>query len=92
MSHGQDALFARVDALLARPDELPPPAERKRLREAAKVTQQELAEVFEVRRESIRAWETGRSEPKAPKRQAYARLLEGWATKYPTPTPASVPA
>ncbi|GLF94878.1 telomere-associated protein Tap [Streptomyces yaizuensis] len=92
MSHGQEALFARVDALLARPDELPPPAERKRLREAAKVTQQELAEIFEVRRESVRAWEAGRSEPKAPKRQAYARLLEGWSAKYPAPTAPAIPA
>ncbi|KJY42613.1 hypothetical protein VR41_06995, partial [Streptomyces sp. NRRL B-1568] len=85
MTIEQDALFARVDALLARPEDLPEPTERKRLREAARVTQQELADIFEVRRESVRAWEAGRSEPKPPKRQAYIRLLEGWAAKYPAP-------
>ncbi|GAA3078537.1 helix-turn-helix transcriptional regulator [Streptomyces olivoverticillatus] len=57
MTIEQDALFARVDALLARPEDLPEPTERKRLREAARVTQQELADIFEVRRESVRAWE-----------------------------------
>ncbi|WP_246102523.1 telomere-associated protein Tap [Streptomyces piniterrae] len=79
----QDELFSRVDALLARPDELPPPAERKRLRRAAKVTQDELAAVFEVRRETFAAWEAGRNEPKPAKRAAYIRLLAGWAAKYP---------
>jgi DNA-binding XRE family transcriptional regulator len=99
MPNERDQLLAAVDALLARPNELPPPAERKRLRGAAGVTQGELAEVFGVRRETVVGWETGRSDPRPPKREAYARLLEGWAAKYPAgtgepsaPEPAPAPA
>ncbi|MGK5501431.1 helix-turn-helix transcriptional regulator, partial [Streptomyces sp. URMC 125] len=83
MPNERDQLLAAVDALLARPNELPPPAERKRLRRAAGVSQGELADVFGVRRETVLGWESGRSEPRPPKREAYARLLEGWAERFP---------
>ncbi|GAA2446115.1 telomere-associated protein Tap [Streptomyces macrosporus] len=96
MPNERDRLLAAVDALLTRPNELPPPAERKRLRTAAGVTQGELADVFGVRRETVAGWETGRSEPRPPKREAYARLLEGWAARYPAeagdPGPERAPA
>jgi DNA-binding transcriptional regulator YiaG len=85
----REELFHRVDAVLEQSEELPPPDERRRLRKAAKMTQQALADLFGVRRESVRAWESGVSEPRSPKREAYARLLAGWGTKYPAVPDAS---
>ncbi|MER6353788.1 helix-turn-helix domain-containing protein [Streptomyces sp. NPDC001634] len=81
----QDELFAAVDSLLAGEPELPLPAERARLREAAGVTQARLAQVLRTTTQTVKNWENGRSEPRPPRRQAYQRLLEGWAAKYPQP-------
>jgi hypothetical protein len=39
----EEELFANIDALLAEEPQLPPPAERARLREAAGITQARLA-------------------------------------------------
>ncbi|MET9608642.1 helix-turn-helix domain-containing protein [Streptomyces sp. NPDC006512] len=93
----QTALFAAVDALLeeaAAQDGLPHPDERKRLREAAGLSQDQIAKALSVRRETVTSWETGRTAPRPPKRAAYARLLEGLAALHPingvntaTPTP-----
>ncbi|MDT0322251.1 helix-turn-helix transcriptional regulator [Streptomyces millisiae] len=85
----EDELFAAVDEVLARGPILPPPAERTRLREAAGLTQEEVAQVLQARRETVIAWESGRKTPRPPRLQAYKRLLDGWAAKYPTsdPTP-----
>lgn len=33
----------------------------------------------------MKNWENGRSEPKSPRLDAYQRLLNGWAAKYPAP-------
>ncbi|MFI6158186.1 telomere-associated protein Tap [Kitasatospora sp. NPDC051170] len=76
-----------IDALLAEIDEeeLPPPAERKRLRLAAKLTRGRVAERVGVREETIWAWETGRSDPRPPQRGDYARLLRGLAARFPAP-------
>ncbi|MFJ4799136.1 telomere-associated protein Tap [Kitasatospora purpeofusca] len=78
-----------IDALLAEIDEeeLPPPAERKRLRLAAKLTRGRVAERVGVREETIWAWETGRSDPRPPQRGDYARLLRGLAARFPAPQP-----
>uniref|UniRef100_UPI00131E802A helix-turn-helix transcriptional regulator n=1 Tax=Streptomyces sp. NRRL S-1448 TaxID=1463883 RepID=UPI00131E802A len=109
MASEQDALFASVDALLAQagaPDALPEPAERKRLREAAGLSQDQVATALSVRRETITSWEAGRTEPRQPKRAAYLRLLEGLAERFPggagavdplgsvaaAPNPAPIPA
>ncbi|MEW1893401.1 helix-turn-helix domain-containing protein [Streptomyces sp. NPDC085659] len=85
MSHEEQLLFSAVDALLEQiaQDPLPPPAERKRLREAAGLSQDQIAKALRSRRESVGNWESGRSEPRPPKRAAYARLLEGLAARYP---------
>ncbi|MFD8377036.1 telomere-associated protein Tap [Streptomyces sp. NPDC059679] len=86
MPNDQDALFSAVDALLEQvADPLPPPAERKRLREAAGLSQTQIAEALDTRRESVGNWETGRAEPRPPKRAAYARLLEKLAARFPAP-------
>ena len=92
MPNEQDKLFASVDALLEQvtvEDGLPEPAERKRLREAGGLSQDQVARALSVRRETITGWELGRSEPRPPKRAAYIRLLEGLAERFPaSPPPA----
>ncbi|MFK0049444.1 telomere-associated protein Tap [Streptomyces sp. NPDC090741] len=94
MPDEQESLFAAVDALLeeAAQDPLPHPDERKRLREAAGLSQDQIAKTLSVRRETVTSWETGRTAPRAPKRAAYARLLEGLSTLHPTPTVNAVNA
>ncbi|MFE4635813.1 telomere-associated protein Tap [Streptomyces sp. NPDC056773] len=100
----QTTLFAAVDALLeeaAAQDALPHPDERKRLREAAGLSQEQIAQALAVRRETVTSWETGRTAPRPPKRAAYARLLNGLADLHPvnavnavnaTPQPHPEPA
>lgn len=96
MANEQDKLFASVDALLdhvADQDALPDPAERRRLREAGGLSQDQVARALSVRRETVTSWEVGRTEPRPPKRAAYARLLEGLAARYPVePSTAGLPA
>ncbi|WP_327228618.1 helix-turn-helix domain-containing protein [Streptomyces platensis] len=83
----EEALFSAVDALLEQvsQDDLPPPAERKRLREAAGLSQAQIAAALNARREAVGNWELGKTEPRPPKRAAYARLLEGLAARFPAP-------
>ncbi|MFD8145233.1 telomere-associated protein Tap [Streptomyces sp. NPDC059708] len=91
----QTSLFAAVDALLeeaAAKDGLPVPDERKRLREAAGLSQDQIAKALSVRRETVTSWETGRTAPRPPKRAAYARLLEGLAALHPAPGTPTVNA
>ncbi|ROQ23244.1 helix-turn-helix protein [Streptomyces sp. PanSC19] len=92
----ENELFSAVDALLEQvaQDDLPAPAERKRLREAAGLSQAQIAKALDARREAVGNWETGKTEPRPPKRAAYARLLEGLAARFPAPAadaPASAP-
>ncbi|WP_202426607.1 telomere-associated protein Tap [Streptomyces sp. HUCO-GS316] len=86
----QDELFAAVDELLAGEPKLPLPADRARLRETAGVTQARLAQVLRTTTQTVKNWESGRSEPRPPRREAYLRLLEGWAAKHPA-EPAAEP-
>ncbi|MEG9551665.1 helix-turn-helix domain-containing protein [Streptomyces baarnensis] len=81
-------LFDAVDALLASRATLPPPAERKRLRAAHGLTIDEVAGALKVRRATVSGWESGKTEPRPPERDAYARLLDKLAELYPA-TPAS---
>lgn len=95
MSHPPSDPLSAVDALLAAVDDgtvLPAPAERARLREAAGLTQAAVAQALGIRVPSIQAWEEGRAEPKAERLQAYRRLLEGLAQRYPAPQPVASPA
>ncbi|MEV6400056.1 helix-turn-helix transcriptional regulator [Streptomyces sp. NPDC051907] len=90
MPNEEDALFAAVDALLEEtvaPDALPEPQERRRLREAAGLSQEQIAKALSVRRETVTSWEAGRTEPRPPKRAAYLRLLDGLAARHPAPEP-----
>ncbi|MGW0992850.1 helix-turn-helix domain-containing protein [Streptomyces sp. NPDC002520] len=54
---------------------LPPPKERRRLRESGSLTQAQVAARLGVRRATVRAWERGKSVPGGPLADAYARLL-----------------
>lgn len=60
---------------------LPPPKERRRLREAGSLTQDQVAAQVGVPRETVRAWETGRTTPRGRRREVYAKLLAGLSTE-----------
>ncbi|MET9728357.1 telomere-associated protein Tap [Streptomyces zaomyceticus] len=87
----ESELFDAVDALLASRAALPPPAERRRLRRAHGLTVDEVATALRVRRATVSGWESGKTEPRPPERDAYARLLDGLAKLYP-PAPATAEA
>ncbi|MGW7407654.1 telomere-associated protein Tap [Streptomyces sp. NPDC054833] len=90
MTDQPDELFAAVDSLLAAVDGgtvLPAPAERVRLRETAGLTQAAVAQALGVRVPSIEAWEAGRAEPRGERLEAYRRLLDGLAHRYPAAPP-----
>ncbi|TDT42116.1 telomere-binding protein Tap [Streptomyces sp. BK208] len=80
-------LFDAVDALIASRSPLPPPAERKRLRQAHGLTLDEVATALRVRRATVSGWEAGKTEPRPPERDAYARMLEQLARLYPADAP-----
>ncbi|WP_409239433.1 telomere-associated protein Tap [Streptomyces sp. PA5.6] len=88
----EEELFANIDALLEEEPQLPPPAERARLREAAGITQARLATALKSTVQTVKNYENGRSEPKEPRLSAYQRLLKGWAAKYPAHAAPAVPA
>ncbi|MER7692851.1 helix-turn-helix transcriptional regulator [Streptomyces sp. NPDC097610] len=84
-------LFDRIDALVASRSPLPPPAERKRLRAAHGLTLDEVAAALDVRRATVSGWESGKTEPRPPERDAYARMLKQLADLYPADPNAAVP-
>ncbi|MFE7628166.1 helix-turn-helix domain-containing protein [Streptomyces sp. NPDC057509] len=65
---------------------LPSPKERRRLREAKSLTEEQVAAAVGVTRATVRAWETGRTSPRGRKREAYARLIGTIDTPAPSPT------
>ncbi|MFF3936154.1 helix-turn-helix domain-containing protein [Streptomyces phaeofaciens] len=73
---------------------LPPPKERRRLREAGALTQAQVAAQVGVTRETVRAWESGRATPRGRKREAYAKLLTSLTTSETEPAtqPETQPA
>lgn len=80
-------LFDAVDALIAGQSPLPLPAERKRLRQAHGLSQDQVATALQVRRATVISWEAGKTEPRPPHREAYARLLDKLAALYPDDSP-----
>ncbi|MEW1773428.1 helix-turn-helix domain-containing protein [Streptomyces sp. NPDC086777] len=85
-------LFDAVDALIASRSPLPSPAERRRLRQAHGLTLDEVAAALQVRRATVSGWEAGKTEPRPPERDAYARMLEQLAQLYPVDPNAAAPA
>jgi DNA-directed RNA polymerase specialized sigma24 family protein len=79
---------------------LPPPTERRRLREAGSLTQTQVATRLGIAGKTVDAWETGRTTPRGRKRSAYVALLAelsrtgsevtaGPERQPPDPTPAA---
>ncbi|MFB7468673.1 helix-turn-helix domain-containing protein [Streptomyces sp. NPDC056224] len=58
---------------------LPAPKERRRLREAADLTHEQVAAAVGVTVTTVRSWEAGRTDPRGRKREAYAKFLTGLA-------------
>ncbi|MFE7480113.1 helix-turn-helix domain-containing protein [Streptomyces sp. NPDC057552] len=65
---------------------LPSPKERRRLREAKSLSEEQVAAAVGVTRATVRSWETGRTSPRGRKRTLYAKLIA------PDPEPAPAPA
>ncbi|MFE2943823.1 telomere-associated protein Tap [Streptomyces sp. NPDC059255] len=84
-------LFNAVDALVASRSPLPPPAERRRLHQAHALTWTKWPRPLEVRRSTVSAWESGRTEPRPPQREPYAHLLEQLAQLYPATGSTAAP-
>ncbi|MFE7099781.1 helix-turn-helix domain-containing protein [Streptomyces erythrochromogenes] len=61
-------------------EDLPTPHERRRLREAAELTLDEVAAAMGVTAATVRHWESGRTNPRGRKHDAYARFLDGLAS------------
>ncbi|WP_308401395.1 helix-turn-helix domain-containing protein [Streptomyces sp. AP-93] len=59
---------------------LPTPKERRRLREAADLTHEEVAAAVGVTSNTVRSWETGRTHPRGRKLEAYSKLLSRLST------------
>ncbi|MFE0703705.1 sigma factor-like helix-turn-helix DNA-binding protein [Streptomyces sp. NPDC058872] len=72
---------------------LPTPKERRRLREALALSEEQVAEAMGVTKATVKSWETGRSEPRGRKLDAYAKLLGASGAPLPEdPLPADPPA
>ncbi|MFC8759521.1 sigma factor-like helix-turn-helix DNA-binding protein [Streptomyces sp. NPDC057193] len=70
---------------------LPTPKERRRLREALALSEEQVAEAMGVTKATVKSWETGRSAPRGRKREAYAKLL-GSCEPIGAPTSPESPA
>ncbi|MBV7670519.1 helix-turn-helix domain-containing protein [Streptomyces halstedii] len=66
---------------------LPSPKERKRLREARHLTEEQVATAVGVTPATVRAWETGRTSPRGRRRAAYAKVIG--SAEPPTPPQAT---
>ncbi|MEU9672382.1 helix-turn-helix domain-containing protein [Streptomyces parvus] len=71
---------------------LPSPKERRRLREAKSLSEDEMAAAVGVTRATVRSWETGRTSPRGRKRALYAKLIAPEPTVTPTAKPTVVTA
>ncbi|MFJ9638158.1 helix-turn-helix domain-containing protein [Streptomyces sp. NPDC101178] len=71
---------------------LPSPKERRRLREAKSLTEQQVAEAVGVTRATVRSWETGRTSPRGRKRALYAKLIAPDQKPSPERKPKPPPA
>jgi DNA-binding transcriptional regulator YiaG len=77
------------------PEQFPPPAVRRRLREAQGLSRPAVGELVGVSGEAVRLWETGDREPSGDKRNTYLDLLNQWANppeSEPEPCPRTPPS
>ncbi|SCF87361.1 helix-turn-helix domain-containing protein, partial [Streptomyces sp. Cmuel-A718b] len=70
---------------------LPSPKERRRLREAKSLSEDEVAAAVGVTRATVRSWETGRTSPRGRKRALYAKLIAPEPAVKPTAKPTAKP-
>ncbi|MEU6760774.1 helix-turn-helix domain-containing protein [Streptomyces sp. NPDC046685] len=70
-------------------ESLPAPNERRRLREAAHLTPEQVASAVGVTVNTVRSWESGRTGPRGRMREVYAAFLAGLATPPALPEPES---
>ncbi|MFH8881565.1 helix-turn-helix domain-containing protein [Streptomyces californicus] len=66
---------------------LPSPKERRRLREAKSLSEDQVAAAVGVTRATVRSWETGRTSPRGRKRALYAKVLAPDTKPEPEPQP-----
>lgn len=71
---------------------LPTPKERRKLREAAELTPEEVAAAVGVTPSTVRSWETGRAAPRGRKREVYVRLLTRRSAPSDQPTEPAEPS
>ncbi|NDZ60796.1 helix-turn-helix domain-containing protein [Streptomyces anulatus] len=69
--------------------QLPSPKERRRLREAKSLSEEQVAAAVGVTRATVRSWETGRTSPRGRKRALYAKLIAPEPEAIATTTPAA---
>ncbi|MEV7109351.1 helix-turn-helix domain-containing protein [Streptomyces anulatus] len=69
--------------------QLPSPKERRRLREAKSLSEEQVAAAVGVTRATVRSWETGRTSPRGRKRALYAKLLVAPEPEALATTPAA---
>ncbi|MFI7083720.1 helix-turn-helix domain-containing protein [Streptomyces anulatus] len=72
--------------------QLPSPKERRRLREAKSLSEEQVAAAVGVTRATVRSWETGRTSPRGRKRALYAKLIAPEPEALATTTPAAATA
>ncbi|MGP3688023.1 helix-turn-helix domain-containing protein [Streptomyces sp. IBSNAI002] len=68
---------------------LPAPKERRRLREAAELTPEQVASAMGVTTSTVRSWESGRTHPRGRKRELYVDFLAGLAPRPDAPRGAA---
>ncbi|MFF3097990.1 helix-turn-helix domain-containing protein [Streptomyces cyaneofuscatus] len=68
------------------------PKERRRLREAKSLSEEQVAAAVGVTRATVRSWETGRTTPRGRKRALYAQLIAPDTKPRPKRKPKSPPA
>ncbi|WP_069171090.1 helix-turn-helix domain-containing protein [Streptomyces griseus] len=73
-------------------DRLPSPKERRRLREARALSEEQVAAALGVTPATVRAWEKGRTSPRGRRRVAYARLIGSAAPRTVAPDGSPLPA
>ncbi|MGQ4452794.1 helix-turn-helix domain-containing protein [Streptomyces griseus] len=70
---------------------LPSPKERRRLREAKSLSEDQVAAAVGVTRATVCSWETGRTSPRGRKRALYAKLIAPEPEAPPAPTAPPAP-
>ncbi|WP_329167585.1 helix-turn-helix domain-containing protein [Streptomyces sp. NBC_01267] len=71
--------------------DLPPPKERRRLREAKSLSVKQLAATIGVTPATVRSWESGRTSPEGHRHAAYAKVLAHGPTPQPVREPVPQP-